>query len=276
MRCRVPFETDAANDYFSREVDAGEFALKLESDGMVQPVNDYVLNLQNGLATLSVRLPEGSRAGDQLSFVANVTDRSRIEPFENRFSVSVKQAATGRGQGGTRRKPPGQSKGDEREVASGIALPKIVEVTRSEWKQHSPEFDQFTALRIRHAGTTGEDVKEEGVQTSVYDFLVNVDNIYFRNELKSSGEDLELKKAQFVNSLVLLGLAILHDAEQRKQRLTETESEQRDGEIENGNVEDRVEEFTRAVAPVLLPVIESLGTLDLEHVTAGDASGEAG
>ena len=41
------------------------------------------------------------------------------------------------------------------------------------------------------------------------------------------------------------------------------------------NIGDKVEEFTKAVAPVLLPMIDYLGALDLESSAAAGASGEA-
>jgi len=41
------------------------------------------------------------------------------------------------------------------------------------------------------------------------------------------------------------------------------------------NIEDRVETFTRAVAPVLLPMIESLAGLEIEETASADASGDA-
>ena len=50
QRCRVTFETDAVNDYFSRNVDPGEFSLFLISSGQRVPVADYVgPNLHNGI-----------------------------------------------------------------------------------------------------------------------------------------------------------------------------------------------------------------------------------
>ena len=154
---------------------------------------------------------------------------------------------------------------------SQLALPRIVEVEETDWASHTPPFDEETALVVRHAGRAEDD------RTEVYDFYVNVDNIYFKNEVKFSGDDVELKKARFLNGLVLIGLAILHDDEQQKRMKNEEEGDSREEESESqdGNVEDRIERFTRALAPVLLPVIESLGTLDLENAAAGDASGEA-
>jgi hypothetical protein len=47
-------------------------------------------------------------------------------------------------------------------------------------------------------------------------------------------------------------------------------------EDENGEtIEERVATLTRAIAPILLPMISSLGALELEEALAATASGEA-
>ena len=75
MRSRVTFETDAINDYFSRSIDPGAFELCLVTDQHLIAVQNYVgPNLQNGHATLSVELPRNCRVGDELSFLAVVSD----------------------------------------------------------------------------------------------------------------------------------------------------------------------------------------------------------
>jgi hypothetical protein len=61
MRCRITFETDAANDYLSSSrVDHGEFRLTMINTTENSPIPDtnYIVNLQNGIATLSFNLPE--------------------------------------------------------------------------------------------------------------------------------------------------------------------------------------------------------------------------
>jgi hypothetical protein len=70
----------------------------------------------------------------------------------------------------------------------------------------------------------------------------------------------------------LVGLALLHDDAQR-QKPTEARE---NGDDETGpSIETRVEEFTKAVAPVLLPMINSLGSLDVEPAMASSGAGEA-
>jgi hypothetical protein len=275
LRFRISFETDAANDYFSREADRGQFALHVLSDGARVPARNYALNLQNGLATLSAKLPEGCNVGDELTFVATVDDSSRVHPFENEFRIRVKEEAAPKGGRGGRRLPPGDRKGEEREMPSGIALPKVREVSEADWATQSPPFDQYTALRVKHAGQpTGGDGAENGADANVYDFFVNVDNTYLKAELKSGGEGVEVKRARFVNGLVLVGLALLHEEGRKKEHADDGGGEEVSAGEEK-NVEDSVEAFSRALAPVLLPMIESLGTLDLEDVSPVGASGES-
>jgi hypothetical protein len=238
-------------------------------------VPDYSLNLQNGVATLSAKLPEGSNVGDAFTYLGVVTDCSRTEPFANRFVVRVKEEATGGGNRGKRHTPPGEKEGGDREIPSGITLPKIIEVPETDWGKHTPAFDQYTALRIRHAGEAQEPgASENEGGPNVYDFFVNVDNLYLKSELKTGGEEVQLKKARFINGLALVGLAVLYDEEQRKVK-SEKENDLRDAGVEEPNIEDRIEKFSRAVAPVLLPMIESLAALEVERAASAGANGDA-
>ncbi len=274
MRFRINFETDAANDYFSREVDAGEFGLYLIRAGGREPLGDYSLSLQNGLATLSAKLPEKCGAGDELSFMAAVTDCSRTEPFQNEFVIHVRKEVVPSGGKGGRRKPPSDEEGRDRELPSGITLPNIIPVKESDWNKQEPPFDQYTALRIKHAGRASP-FPSGGTDSGhdVYDFLINVDNMYLRTELKIGREEAQLKQARFINGLVLIGLAILHD-EDRKKASSENDPDRTEMQGEEQNIEDQVEAFTRAVAPVLLPMIESLAGPELKETAIADASGD--
>jgi len=76
-RFRVQFETDANNDYFSRDVAAGE--LKLHVNG--QPTDTFTRHIWNGVVTLNVSLPADAKIADELHYKVQVIDPSRIEPF---------------------------------------------------------------------------------------------------------------------------------------------------------------------------------------------------
>lgn len=270
----MTFETDVVNDYFSRKIDAGMFELFRVNGSARQPATAFVgPNLSNGIATLSVRLPDNCREGDILTFVAVVTDPIRDEPFENTFTIRVTEPHEPTGKEGTRRNPPSKEAGEDREVPAGIALPKITKVKEEAWVAQSPPFDKYTALRIKHVDTEGEGADA----TDIYDFFINVDNVYLKTEMKSATADDRVIEGRFIYGMVLIGLAILQQKAAEAKLQTRTQEEGEPGEALEGisEVEDVVERTTKALAPVLLPMIESLGQLDAEAVSAMTASGEA-
>jgi hypothetical protein len=281
FRCRVIFETDVVSDYFSRDIDRGEFSLFIISDEQLLPVKDYSLNLQNGTATLNVQLPMSCREGDELPFVARVEDKTRIEPFENRFIVKVKEPAEASPGGApSRRNSAGNKEGNGRETAAGIELPMIIKVYENPipgakgWKSMHPPFDKYSALRIIHAGSSGES-SGNGNGKEIYDFFINVDNIYLKTELKANSLNPEVAEARFVYGMVLLGLGLLHEEEQTNRVVIDNPENSRNQIQGQINIEEKVELFTKAVAPVLLPMIDYLGGLDLEEGAGTDSSGEA-
>ncbi len=255
LRARIVFETDAVNDYFSRPVDRGQFTLECISDDGRTPATDFVgPNLQNGIATLAVRLPANCSVGDRLCFEATVADPTRWEPFVNRFIVDIKPEIEAGGGDGSRRKPPAKDEGDSREISAGISLPNIIPVRESEWDKQSPPFDKYTALRIGISDVAeGDGGSQNGDRHDVYDFKINMDNVFFKSELKTSNQEAEILKARWKYGLVLVGLALLHDDAQGKK--PEESREPEDGDAEDGptqSIEQRVETFTRAIAPILL------------------------
>jgi len=275
MRCRIAFETDAVNDYFSREIDRGEFSLLRIVDKELIPVASYVMHLHEGRASLSVQLPDNCREMDILQFVAVVNDSTQVEPFRNEFRITVgKPASSGQG-GGRPRKSLAEGKGDEGEVPSGIALPNVIEVGEEDWEKENPPFDRYTALRIKNAGLP-IDNGDNGHDREVYDFYVNVNNLYLKNELKHANRDPEITRNQFIFGQVLLGLALLHDetVSQKTSKATVEQQEARDDGLDGEPIEEKVECFSRAVAPFLVPMIESLGALSVETVSAGGSAGQ--
>jgi hypothetical protein len=283
-RCRVEFETDVQNDYFSRDIDQGEFSLFIMSDDHRLPVKNYTLNLQNGIATLNLQLPANCRVGDELRFVAVVTDRTQIDPFINVFVLNVERPAEATsGPGGKkreRRKPSQDVKGDPHQMPLGIQLPKIIKVyenpgddTKKGWQDMSPPFHKYSALRVINAGSSDEH-GENGNGKNVYDFFLNVDNIFLKTEQKAGNHEPEMAEARFIYGMVLLGLSLLHQDVQEREPQSETEDGS-DSKTEQGCIEDKVEELTKAVAPVLLPMIDYLGDLDLGNGGTEDTSGEA-
>lgn len=232
QRFRIQFETDANNDYFTRDSYPGEFRLKLAKD-----IYDYSsINLWNGIATLNCEIPSKRDLGDIIEFEAKINDVSRIEPFLIPFFVKVDPPMALNTQGNGNRQKPSGEKGNKREQPSGLNLPNIIQVEKKDWDERG--FDKETALVIK--GTDGEG----------YDFYVNIDNVYVETEVKArTKDDPKILKSQYQYGLVLMGLSLLNSLE--------------DTPEDNGkSVFDQIKDITTAISPILLPMITSLGELE--------------
>jgi hypothetical protein len=264
-RARITFETDAVNDYFSRDIDRGESILFLVEGENKHLVTDYTgPNLQNGIATLNVKLPQSVKIGDCIHFISIISDPTLLAPFENTFNLNVLEEAQPSGEKGSRRKPPVDEEGKDREHPTGISMPDIKLVEEKQWNDYYPPFNKYTALRIK------SDINEDG--KTIYYFFINMDNIYLKTELKYNSLDPDLMKARYKYGMVILGLALLHNhAESNKLNIENADSEEENVVV---NIEDKIEEFTRAVALVLIPMISTLGESDLKESYVDVSSGE--
>ncbi|MGA2285019.1 MAG: hypothetical protein ABSG55_01950, partial [Dehalococcoidia bacterium] len=151
---------------------------------------------------------------------------------------------------------------------SGIALPKVVEVTENEWPTRG--MDAYSALRIVNAGL--EESDEEGrAQASIYDFFVNVDNIFLKTEEKASPNKADVLSARFKFGMILVGLGVLRHCSKQQ---TDGETLDEDS-VRPSEPEDLVAHATDAISPMLLPMIEALGDLEPdEPLTYGEQSGD--
>ncbi|MEW6141616.1 MAG: hypothetical protein AB1597_00465 [Chloroflexota bacterium] len=273
MRSRTIFETDVVNDYFSRPQNKGVFTLEIISNGKSENVQNYSLNLHDGRATLSLRFPEGSQAGQVFEYEACVADETLMEPFVNKFALTVGPAQPPGGGVGEGAKPPVDKKGHEREIPTGITIPEVFEVTESEWEHRKPKFDQYSALQIVQEEAADETaIGEDGA--AVYSFWVNVDNIHFKRECKLSKEDPKILKARWKYGLALIGMALIQADTKAQKPQGDSEAEDKCDEEEGPTLEQQVFDTTAAVAPVLLPIVETLGSLTEEQVSIGSQIGD--
>jgi len=279
-RCRIAFETDAVNDYLSRSIDRGTFSLFVVSGDERREAKDVGfsdnLNFQNGIASLSIKFSDSCKVGEKIEFLAVVTDTTRLEPFENHFSIVLQKAmeSTGhKGERGERQKPPKDESGDEREMPGGIDIPKPIPVEQGNWENMG--FDQFTALKIKDSGERGAAVAGQQ-EVVVYDFYINTDNVHLKRFLKAElkpGVDDKVAKTRFELGMMLVALALMHQ-DRMSRATTDAQSENLEAEPKE-SIDERVARVTSALAPFLLPMIDALGALDEEQVAASTASGEA-
>lgn len=242
-RFRVQFETDASNDYFKREDDPGEFTLL--ANGL--EVSNYVLSLWNGIANLTVSLPPNAKPNNIIKYVALVKDATIWEPFRNEFAVVVMAPKKHQESGSDKRHPsPSDKNGQGAHSPSRLSLPQIFDVRRDKWTEHG--FDEFDALDIVSIGD------------GKYDFYVNMDNICLQNELKyaNPATDVELITAQFRTGVVLIGMQLISELSRLHSKGLADRS--------NESIPEKVKLFTRAISPILIPMISTLSALQTEEI----------
>lgn len=251
-RYRIQFETDAENEYFNRDREPGQFSIAFND----QVIQDFALNLWNGLATLTVELPSDIKVGDILFFKTEITDNSRIETFYNEFYVRVGEKEEKQSGGGGKRKlpPDGNDSEEIRKIPSSLDLPTMIELRKndSNWKEHfhnkeDSRDDDAGALSIKDAGDNG------------YDFFINMDNVYLQIEVKGNTKiNHRLLEARFKYGMVLVGISLLDYFEKKESEKSKTE------ETNDASIFKKIYQLSKAISPILLPMISSLGDLEIE------------
>lgn len=189
--CRVEFETDAENEYFTR----------LDSPGSIEFLPLYVCehwHLWNGRLIARFHLPKGTKPGQLLAVTMIVKDVvNENTPFVCKFNLLAEKASEPLHTGGGTGMGKGQ-KGTGRKTAPLLGMPKIIEKRRDEWRQLEPPFTEYESLRVLNDGQGG------------YDFYLNIDNTFLLTELTRSREDEKpLVKYWFKYGLVLCAMGMI-------------------------------------------------------------------
>jgi hypothetical protein len=186
-----------------------------------------------------------------------------MEPFVNPFVVDVRPPEEPRAPrpGNRTNGQPGKQAGNDGESPSGIQLPEPILVWEKDYAQHG--FTSTTALKVVH------DLEEDTTahERDTYRFYINMDNVHLNRYLKyevRSGEGEGMIRQRFQLGLLMVGLALLHQDNTAKKSTNGNEEEEPD----QRNIEDHVWNVTQAIAPFLLPMIESLGALPVDEEAA--------
>jgi len=261
-RSRIVFETDAEKEYFRRDVDPGEFTLHRLTGTQRMRVENYTINPHDGAATLSLRLPTNCEQGDKFTYLSTLTDATQLDPFVNQFVIEVlpPEEPRTRTSGNGRNGRPGKQEGTDADAPSGIQLPEPILVYEKDYPRYG--FTGNTALKVVH--DLEEDTTEH--ERDTYRFYINMDNVHLNRYLKYEvrpGDSEGAIRQRFQLGLLMVGLALLHQDNITKKMRTGEEEEQ-----EPRNIEDHVRDVTSAIAPFLLPMIESLGALEADEEVA--------
>lgn len=258
QRLRLTFETDVANDYFRRNSQVGTCLVEAELNGSGTAADSNV-NLHDGLAHLNLGLPANARPGDSLRVTATVTDETLVEPFINTALLTIArevQPTSGPPKPRQKRTPPDPAgKTDDR--PSGITLPEVKWVKRGGWQDEKfgeNPMDRFSALRAVQAAASND-----GAVLGAYVFYLNEDNDFLATELKASPRNSDLLRARYQYGMTLAGMAAVKYGSEKANGTSGGDEAEAPWTIEG-----LVAATTDVLAPMLLPMIDSLGGLDMD------------
>ena len=258
-RCRIRFRTDVENSYFDRATDKGTYDIEIiDGEGFSTPNVNF--SLDDGDAFLSLSLPPEVKAGDRFTIESRVDDPTLVEPFVNLIQLTVEKTSKRKGGEGIRKIKPGAGTGKQGK-GRGIALPKVVSVNEGDdnWNLHN--FNSATACYV-----LTDPITVNGKDDVEHTFYINLSNISLLTEMKYGKVDTRVLEAKFKYGNVLLGLAMLHDDENSRDKTVEEDGDKVD-------VQGRIAAVTSAVSPVLLPMIDQLSGLnedELESIGIAD------
>ncbi|MGR3513830.1 MAG: hypothetical protein ACU0GG_13800 [Paracoccaceae bacterium] len=265
-KSRIAFDTDAEDFYFDRKVDAGKLEIERITDAGASPVTNYVRYLSDGRCNVHLDLPADAKVGDVLSLRFTVSDPVLAEPFVCQAKLTVLAAADTDTGGKKKRKKPGEPDDGNVDGNTGIAMPKVkwIKQDSETWPTHFATVDDCLALY--------EEIDEvDGKTETRYEFFLNEANKAFQLEIRNSKLEPSAVKKQFEVGMVLIGLALIHDERQRK-KAGPTDPDE--AENDENTLQMRAAAFTRAIAPVILPMIQGLGDLTEDELDLSDLAGE--
>lgn len=241
-RTRISLETDVEDSYFVRAREPGKWrVLQKNGEKWVNAGGCSRTGPKAGIVHLSFDpLPASTLVGSVLEYRIEVTDPVEVDPFLMELALDVNGEQTSGGGGGGSQRRTNTGRGDSGDNSS-LSLPEIITVTKEKW---GDEYDELSALKIKHNPPEGDS------DAPVYDFYVNIDNKFLLHSQKESTAEAELLKKQFIYGFVLVGLALIQN---------------HDGKDNGGDgsepVETYVERTSRALAPILVPMIQTIGEL---------------
>jgi hypothetical protein len=171
-----------------------------------------------------------------------------------------------------KKKPPSEKPGDDKTSQAGIDFPRVVWVKpddMTKWKTYFETPDD--CLTIIDDG----EVDEKGKGDPEYTFYLNEGNKSLQNELKATKLQAAAVKKQFEIGVVLIGMAMIHDDKQHKSKKPQVEVDDDNGKHADDFVLKQASQFTRAISPIILPMIQSLGDLGDEESDLSDLVGQA-
>lgn len=233
--CRVEFETDATDDYFSRGDDPGSFQV-------IPPSFNQGYRLFHGTCSAKFCPPINCEVGDLIDVEVRVSDVGReANPFVSKFKIRVTPKEFSE---------PGEPPQPQPPKGGGISLPKINEVLKPQWPLN--KFTEHSGLRFT-GGTNGEPLEA----------YVNMENLFLTNELARAKDDGERKliRHYYRHGLVLVALGMLQEAKRSKPEAPNGDGPTRTPEDQFADDLGTIARFSGGVAAVIIPVVRNLAAV---------------
>jgi hypothetical protein len=269
---RITFSTDAENDYFRRDDQPGEIRLlQLTGNEELVPAKNWrTPHLFEGTASLSLTLPPDVAVGDIVTYEVHVNDASRIEPFKNRFTLTVKAE---RAENPVKpAKPPvpkpdkpGNDAGKGVQQDTRLNVPSPTLVWEKDWGQQDPVFTKYTAMAIKRPPGVAEG-------SAVFDYFINMNNVFIDQAAKEKPKKVHEIRDRYQFGMTFITLALIRHELDQKQH-TKAGEEDEDAHVQD--IHERVAEVTAAIAPFLLPLVDSLSKLTAASDYLSEIAGEA-
>ena len=231
--CRVEFETDAVDDYFSRGDEPGNLEV-------IPPSINQGYKLYHGICSAKFTPPINCEVGDLLNVEVRVSDPSReASPFVCKFKIRVTTKEN------TPEPDPDRQRKPKEEVGNGVNMPKINPVYRNGWSAF--KFDEHSGLRL-DGGQDGQPLEAN----------LNMENVFLTNELARAKDDGErtLIRHYYTYGTVLVALGLLQEAKRRKPE--NGSGQAKDAEDQLGEDLTAISRLSGGIAAVIIPVVKSL------------------
>ena len=251
---RITFDTDVQNNYFSRAKDNGKTKIlcALKETGERIEIFNQNIDLTDGVATLKITLPADIEVGETVSICLEVSDINQTEPFINIAELDVIPRQEKPSSRPTRSSlGTGNISGKGNKRLANIDLPNVQWVKKHEWTSQpaTANFDKNSAVAITARPN------DHGRQ--LYDFFLNEDNIFLKNELRKSDKTADLIKEQYRIGMVLIGMALIKNSK-----------DDEDG----ADLEETVADTTKSLAMMIIPIIRDISTIEIDDVSTEDES----
>jgi hypothetical protein len=161
---------------------------------------------------------------------------------------------------------PGAETGKDAQQDTRLDVPNPSEIWEKDWGNQEPQFDKFTAMRIKRPPGAADD-------SAVFDYLINMNNVFIDQAIKEKPKRVHEIRDKYKFGMTMITLAVIrHDLEMRKR---EVETDDEDEKPKRPDVRATVAEVTSALAPFLLPLVDTLSRITgtVEHLSA--IAGEA-